>query len=75
MNNVNLNTEDRALRSGKSTKQNAHNCVLALDIQSLMNTILVLIFFFKIKIKQYEGGLGPGTLELKKCLTKVLPLV
>ncbi len=33
-----LHTDDRALRSGKSTKQNAHKSVLALDIQSLMNT-------------------------------------
>ncbi len=38
--NANLHTDDRAHRSGKSTKpkQNAHKRVPALDIQSLMNT-------------------------------------
>ncbi len=40
----------RVLRSGKSTKQNAHKGVPALDTQSLMNTFG---FNEKIKIKIY----------------------
>ncbi len=61
-----FHTDDRALHSGKSTKQNAHKRVLALDIQSLMNT-----FGFNEKtIYIYEGGLEPTTLEmLDKCST------
>ncbi len=34
---------EQAFRSGKTTKQNAHKRVLALDIQSPMNTALVLM--------------------------------
>ncbi len=61
--NEHLNTEARALRSGKSTKQNAHNRVLALVIQSLMNTTFVLMR----KKKLYKGVLEPGT---SKCFDK-----
>ncbi len=71
MHNAHLHTEDRALHSSKSTKQYAQKLVLALDIQSLMNTTLVLM---KKKKTLYEGGLEPGTLELQKCLTQLLPL-
>ncbi len=72
--NVQIHTEDRALRSGKSTKQNAHKLVLvlALDKQSLINTTLVSM---RKKHTLYEGRLEPGTLEPKKCLTKFLLLV
>ncbi len=63
--NAHLHTEDRALRSGKSTKQNAHKRVLALYIQPLMNTTFVLIKKKKKKKKkQYKGGLEPGTSKL-----------
>ncbi len=68
MHTAHLHTQ---LHSGKSTKQNAHKLVLALDIQSLMNTTLVLM---KKKKTLYEGGLEAGTLEPQKCLTKLLPL-
>ncbi len=71
MQNAYLHTEDRVLRTGKSTKQIAHKLVLSRDIQSLMNTTLV---FNEKKKTLYEGGLGPGTLEPQKCLTKFLPL-
>ncbi len=60
LHNAHLHTDDRALRSGKNTKQNAHKRVLALDIQSLMNTALVLMR----KKKLYEGGLEPGTSKI-----------
>ncbi len=72
MHNAHLHTEDRALRSGKNTfKIKCTQLVLALDIQSLMNTTLVLMR--KIK-KLYKGGLEPGTLEPHTFLKKVLPL-
>ncbi len=69
MHNVHLNTGDRALRSGKSTKQN----VLALYIQSLMNTTLVLIQNNNTK-NLYEGGLEPGTSKIfdKSYITRLL---
>ncbi len=43
----------------KAQKQNAHKRVLALDMQSLINTALVLMR--KKKKKLYEDGLEPGT--------------
>ncbi len=45
--------------------------VLALDIQLLMNTTLVLM---RQKKTLYEGGLETGTLEPHNCLTQFLPL-
>ncbi len=57
--NANLHTDDRALRSGKSTKQNAHKRVHFLDIQSLMNT-----FGFNGKKNLYEGEFEHMILEM-----------
>ncbi len=54
-----LHTDYQVLPSGKSTKQNAHKLVPALDTQSLMNT-----FGFNEKKNLYEGGLEPRTSEM-----------
>ncbi len=72
MHNAHLHTEDQALHSGKSTKQNAHKHVLALDLQSLMNTTLVLMR--KKKLYEDEGGLEPGTSKMfdKSSTTRLL---
>ncbi len=68
--NAHLHTDDRAFRSGKITKQNAHKRVLALDIQSLMNTALVLMR----EKKTYEDGLELGTSEMLDKISTTRPL-
>ncbi len=70
MHNAHLHTDDRAFRSGKTTKQNAHKCVLALDIQSLMNTTLVLMR----KEKTYEDGLELRTSKMLDKISTTKPL-
>ncbi len=55
-----LHTDDRAFRSGKSTKQNAHKRVLALDIQI---TDEHHFGFNEKKKKLYKGGLESRNLR------------
>ncbi len=71
MHNAHLHTDDRAFRSGKTTKQKAHKRVLALDIQSLMNTTLVLM---RKEKKTYEDGIELGTSEMLDKISTSKPL-